>query len=206
MSDQVDAAQRLYAALAPAYDDETRFISGIRKRAIDTLKLQPGETVLDAGCGTGWCLPLLAEQVGPKGKVFGFEPSPDMLALAEARVKLCGLGNTRLLRASGDTVILDSPPDAILFSYTHDLIRSRAALEHIFKQARHGTRVVAASTKLFPKWFFIGNWYLRHTHRATITNFDGFEQPWTVLANFCKQHSVRITVPGSRYIFRGTLD
>ena len=206
MNDQVEAAQRLYAALAPAYDDETRFITGIRKLAIEVLNPQPGETVLDAGCGTGWCLPLLAERVGPKGKVIGFEPSPDMLALAEARVKQRGLDNTRLLHASGDIVILDSPPDAILFSYTHDLIRSRKALAHIFKQARPGMRIVAAGTKLFPTWFFIGNWYLRYTHRVTITNFDGFERPWTVLAEFCKQHSVEITVPGSRYVFQGVLD
>jgi demethylmenaquinone methyltransferase/2-methoxy-6-polyprenyl-1,4-benzoquinol methylase len=206
LSDQFDAAQRLYAALAPAYDDETRFITGIRKQAIEALNLQPGETVLDAGCGTGWCLPLLAERVGLQGNVIGFEPSPEMLALAESRVQQRGLGNTQLLRASGDTVILDSPPDAILFSYTHDLIRSRPALEHIFKQARPGTRVVAASTKLFAEWFFIGNWYLRYTHRVTITNFDGFERPWTMLANFCTQHSVKVTIPGSRYIFRGTLD
>ena len=206
MNEQVEAAQRLYAALAPAYDEETRFIAGIRKQAIDALDLRAGEIVLDAGCGTGWCLPLLAERVGHSGKVIGFEPSPDMLALAESRVSRCGLGNTRLLRASGDSLTLDAPPDAILFSYTHDLIRSRSALQHIFKQARPGTRVVAAGTKLFPKWFFIGNGYLRATHRATITNFEGFDRPWTVLAEFCKQHIVKVTVPGSRYIFRGTLD
>ncbi len=205
MSDQVEAAQRLYAVLAPNYDDETRYISGIRGQAIEALNLRPGETVLDAGRGTGWCLPLLARQVGPKGKVIGFEPSPDMLALAASRVMRHGLGNTRLLSASGNSVILDSVPDAILFSYTHDLIRSRAALEHIFRQARPGTRVVAASTKLFPKWFFIGNAYLRYTHRATITNFDGFDRPWTVLAEYCKQHSVKVTIPGSRYIFCGTI-
>ena len=206
LSDQVDAAQRLYAVLAPAYDDETRFIAGIRKQAIAALNLQPGETVLDAGCGTGWCLPRLAERVGPQGKVIGFEPSPDMLALAERRVGQHGLGNTRLLHASGDTVLLDSPPDAILFSYTHDLIRSRLALARIFRQARSGTRVVAAGTKLFPKWFFLGNGYLRYTHRATITNFEGFDRPWTLLAEFCEQHHVRVTVPGSRYLFTGTLD
>ncbi|MEO8102360.1 MAG: methyltransferase domain-containing protein [Betaproteobacteria bacterium] len=205
MSDQLEEARRLYAALAPAYDNETRFITGIRKQAIEALNLKPGEIVLDAGCGTGWCLPVLSEKVGTSGRVIGFEPSSDMLALAEARVARRGLANTQLLNAGGDTVLLESPPDAILFSYTHDLIRSRSALKHIFDQSRPGTRVIAASTKLFPPWFFIGNWYLRHTHRATITNFDGFDRPWTVLAEFCPQHTVNVTVPGSRYIFRGTL-
>ncbi len=206
MTAQVEAAQKLYAALAQNYDDETRFITGIRKQAIEALNLKPGETVVDCGCGTGWCLPMLSEHVGPTGKVLGFEPSPDMLAIAQARVVQRGLANTRLQHACGNTAVLESPPDAILFSYTHDLLRSHESLTHIFRQSKPGTRIVAVSTKLFPKWFFVGNWYLRHTHRHTITNFEGFDQPWSVLATFCRRHNVRMTVPGSRYLFSGVLD
>ena len=205
MSEQLDAANRLYAALAPHYDDETKFITGIRKRAIRALRLQAGETVLDAGCGTGWCLPLLSTGVRDTGRVIGFEPSSDMLALARARVAKQQLINVTLHQASGESVLLDPAPDAILFSYTHELIGSRASLENIFRQAKSGTRIVAASTKLFPNWFFIGNWYLRRTHRVTITNFDNFDRPWTLLAELCADYSVRTTMPGSRYLFEGRL-
>ena len=205
MSTQVSQAIKLYASLAPTYDDETRFITGIRKQAIEALKLQPGETVLDAGCGTGWCIPLLAEQVGPDGTVLGFEPSPEMLAIAKNRPLHKGQSRVELQHACGETATLVLPPDAILFSYTHDLIRSRRSLENIFQQAKHGTRIVAASTKLFPKWFVFGNWYLRYTHRLTITNFEHFDKPWTLLAEFCSSFEVKVTVPGSRYIFSGVL-
>ncbi len=205
MSQQLEEAKRLYAAIAPTYDADTKFITGIRKRAITALHLQPGETVLDAGCGTGWCLPMLATLVGENGYVMGFEPSPDMLDIARARASRQRLTNVALQQACGEMVVLDRPPDAILFSYTHDLIRSRSALENIFRQAKPGTRIVAVSTKFFPKWFFIGNWYLRYTHRVTITNFDGFDRPWTLLATLCREHSVRTTTPGSRYLFEGRL-
>ena len=205
MSEQLDAANRLYAALAPSYDAETKFITGIRHRAIAALRLQPGETVLDAGCGTGWCLPLLSTGVRQNGRVIGFEPSINMLSLARARVAQQQLANVTLHHASGETVVLDRAPDAILFSYTHDLIRSPDSLENIFRQAKSGARIVAASTKFFPKWFFIGNWYLRHTHRVTITNFDGFDRPWTLLAELCADYRVRTTSPGSRYLFEGRL-
>lgn len=205
MSEQLDAANRLYAALATRYDDETKFITGIRKRAISALRLQAGETVLDAGCGTGWCLPLLSTGVRDTGHVIGFEPSPDMLALARARVAKQQLINVTLHHASGESVLLDRAPDAILYSYTHELIRSRVSLENIFRQAKSGTRIVAASTKFFPNWFFIGNRYLRHTHRVTITNFDSFDRPWTLLAELCADYSVRTTMPGSRYLFEGRL-
>ncbi len=205
MSEQLDAANRLYAALAPTYDAETKFITGIRHRAIAALRLQAGETVLDAGCGTGWCLPMLSTGVRETGRVIGFEPSINMLSLARTRVAQHQLDNVTLHHASGEAVVLERAPDAILFSYTHDLIRSRDSLENIFRQAKSGTRIVAASTKYFPKWFFIGNWYLRHTHRATITNFENFDKPWTLLAQLCADYRVRTTTPGSRYLFEGRL-
>ncbi len=128
-----------------------------------------------------------------------------MLALARARVRQHALDNVDLQAATGENALIPVPPDAILFSYTHDLIRSRIALQNIFRQARKGTRVVAASTKLFPPWFFVGNWYLRYTHRVTIKNFEGFDRPWSLLAEACANHSVKTTVPGSRYLFVGTL-
>lgn len=205
MSEQTANAAQLYAAIAPTYDEETKYISGIRKRAIAALRLQAGETVLDAGCGTGWCLPMLSAGVRENGHVIGFEPSPDMLALAQTRVSARHLGNVTLQHACGNSVVLHRAPDAILFSYTHDLIRSKESLANIFRQAKPGTRIVAVSTKLFPKWFFPGNWYLRYTHRVTITSFDGFDQPWTLLAGFCADHTVRTTMPGSRYLFEGRL-
>ncbi len=205
MSAQVDAANRLYAALAPVYDDETRYITGIRRLAIDALDLKAGETVLDCGCGTGWCLPALSGAVGPAGHVLAFEPSPEMLAIARQRVLDHSLGNVSLQHACGATAKTDPPPDAILFSYTHDLLQSPESLAHLFAQARTGTRVVAASTQLFPRWFFPGNWYLRHTHRMTITNFESFDRPWRHLPRFCQSWTVRTTVPGSRYLFSGRL-
>jgi SAM-dependent methyltransferase len=205
MSAQVSKAILLYAKLAPQYDEETRFITGIRRQAIAALKLQAGETVLDAGCGTGWCIPSLADGVTRTGRVIGFEPSPDMLAIARSRVREHGLNNVELQHACGETIVLRESPAAILFSYTHDLIRSRESLEHIFSQCRSGTRIVAASTKLFPRWFVIGNWYLRRTHQMTITNFESFEAPWTRLTEHCKDVDVRSKIPGSRYLFTGVL-
>ncbi len=205
MSAQVDAAIRLYAALAPTYDEETRYITGIRRQAIEALQLSAGETVLDCGCGTGWCLPALSRAVGTAGRVLGFEPSPDMLSIARHRVGQAALSNVSLQHACGETAVLEFAPDAILFSYTHDLLQSRDSLAHIFKQAKSGARIVAASTQLFPRWFFPGNWYLRRTHRMTITNFESFDKPWRNLPDFCRAWSVRTTLPGSRYVFTGLL-
>jgi demethylmenaquinone methyltransferase/2-methoxy-6-polyprenyl-1,4-benzoquinol methylase len=108
-----------------------------------------------------------------------FDPSPEMLSIAAKRVTPAPVD---LMFATGEAVTLPHSPDAILFSYTHDLIRSRAGLANLFKQVRPGTRIASTGTKLYARWLFPANWYLRATHRGYITNFEGFEAPWALLA------------------------
>jgi SAM-dependent methyltransferase len=196
----LDRAVSHYRGLAPRYDHFTRRINRIRERAIDALGLQPGDTVLDAGCGTGWCLTRLAERVGPSGRVMGFDPSPEMLAIAHARP---GAQGAQLLEAAAETVRLPAAPDAILLSYTHDLIRSKLALENLFSQARRGARVAATSTKLYAPWLFPANWYLRITHRAYITNFESFAQPWSLLAGYLDDFRVSTGPMTQHYVATG---
>lgn len=191
----LDRAVAHYRELAPRYDHFTRRINRIRERTIDALALQPGETVLDAGCGTGWCLERLAERVGPRGRVIGFDPSPEMLAIARART---GAERASLLEAAAETIRLPAAPDAILFSYTHDLIRSPAALANLLAQAKPGCRVAATSTKLYAPWLFPANWYLVFTHRAYITNFESFAAPWSLLADHLEDFQV-VTGPMTQH-------
>ena len=198
MSANLDRALAHYRDLAPRYDHFTRRINTIRRRTIDALNLRPGETVLDAGCGTGWCLPLLAERVGPGGKVTGFDPSLDMLEVARERFPAGDL-----IHATAERVVLRARPDAILFSYTHDIIRSRAALENLLGQAKPGARVAATSTKLYAPWLVPANWYLRFSHRAYITNFESFDAPWTLLATYLDDFHVRTGPMTQHYIAVG---
>jgi len=182
MASDLARAVEHYRTLAPRYDHYTRRINRIRARTIDALELRPGDTVLDAGCGTGWCLPRLAKAVGPSGRIVGFDPSPDMLAIARTRVPASGPA-IELMHATGEEAVLPTRADAILFSYTHDLIRSPRALANLFAQVKPGARVAATSTKLYAPWLFPANWYLRYSHRAYITNFESFDAPWSLLAS-----------------------
>ncbi len=43
---------------------------------LDALGLAPGHRVADLGCGSGALLPLLAERVGPTGRVIGVDRDP----------------------------------------------------------------------------------------------------------------------------------
>jgi SAM-dependent methyltransferase len=59
--------------------------------AIQALRLPAGSSGLDAGCGIGLQMPLLAEAVGPGGHVTGLDLQPEFLAEAERVAKECGL-------------------------------------------------------------------------------------------------------------------
>jgi SAM-dependent methyltransferase len=203
-SADVERAVAHYRDLAPRYDRFTRRINRIRTIAIERLELRAGETVLDAGCGTGWCFEQLATRVGPGGRLVAFDPSPEMLDIARGR-RLSVAPQLDLMLGTAETIRLPHVPHAILFSYTHDLIRSRGALDNLFGQARPGTRVAATSTKLYGRLLFPANWYLRMTHRKYITNFDGLAAPWSVLAGYLDDFHVETSPFTQHYVAVGRL-
>ncbi len=79
--------------LARIYDEGSvprQFQSG--KRLVANLAIQPGERVLDLGCGTGLLANHIADIVGAHGRVLSIDPLPLRIALAQARV--AGRSNT----------------------------------------------------------------------------------------------------------------
>lgn len=53
--------------------------------------IEPGETVLDIGCGSGMDLMLAARRTGPSGKAIGVDMTPSMLELAKRGALKAGL-------------------------------------------------------------------------------------------------------------------
>jgi SAM-dependent methyltransferase len=66
----------------------------------------PGESVLDAGCGTGATVLELAARTGPSGRVVGVDISEVMLDRARSRVAEAGLGTVELVRADAQVASL----------------------------------------------------------------------------------------------------
>jgi SAM-dependent methyltransferase len=65
--------------------------------------VQPAQTVLDIGCGSGATLIALATAVGAAGYVVGVDVSASMLEVAERRAAALGLTNLRCILADAST-------------------------------------------------------------------------------------------------------
>lgn len=192
-----------YRRRAAGYDATCGPTWPIRERAIALLGLQPGHPVLDVGCGTGLSLPLLRAAVGDAGRVYGFDQSPDMLAQAHRRVAEAGWDNVELFETSAQDLQLPDRVDALLFHYTHDILRSHTAIDGLLASARPGAVVAIAGIKYFPRWLAPLNlWVYLKNH-----GYNGapgeLRAPWDRIAPRLVDWSMTITQYGMGYLARG---
>jgi acyl dehydratase/ubiquinone/menaquinone biosynthesis C-methylase UbiE len=202
--DATHSAATLYRRVAGSYDLSTAWLEPYRRRAISQLRLEPGDVVLDVGCGTGLNFERIQAAVGPGGRLIGIDPSPEMLAAARARVEAAGWSNVTLLQASAEEAVVPGPVDAVLFAFTHDVVQSPEALANLLGQARPGGRVAAAG----PKWTIVApqlNPIVWQVASQFVTTFEGFRRPWAELERAVPGLSVEEAYFGCVYLAWGEL-
>jgi demethylmenaquinone methyltransferase/2-methoxy-6-polyprenyl-1,4-benzoquinol methylase len=199
-----ERARRRYRRHADGYDASCRRTQPLRREAVAMLRLEPGDTVLDVGSGTGLSFELLEERVGPAGRVVGVELSPEMMAHARAKVSAAGWDNVVLHETTVEAAPLPADIDAILCFYTHDVMRSEQALERVFARARPGARVVVAGMKLFPWYLGLLNVYALAKAWPYMTTFEGLARPWSHVLRWVPNLEVKPTQLGMGYIAAGT--
>lgn len=177
----------------------------LRRRAVDLLRLRPGETVLDVACGTGLSLPLLCDAVGPAGRVIGVEVSPEMIAVARDRAAQSAWKQVTLIEAAMEDADPGARLDAVLFNYTHDVLQSERALERAFRHAKPGARVVLAGIKHPPWWLFPLRFYRLLKARPYVTTFSGLDRPWRLVEPRLSELRVEPLMLGTNYLATGTV-
>ena len=82
------------------------------------LEVEPGQRVLDVGCGSGWTTALLGRLVGPSGKVFGVELVPELVSWGRENLAAYPMDWVSISQASAETLGLpdEAPFDRILVS------------------------------------------------------------------------------------------
>jgi SAM-dependent methyltransferase len=149
---------------------------------VASLQLQHGQVVLDVGCGTGLSLPLLRDQVGASGRVYGCDQSPDMLRQATQRVSAGAWDNVKVLQVAAQELDLPEPVDALLFHYAHDILRSPLALDRLLSLAKPGAWVAVAGVKYFPAWLAPLNAWVYWKNYGYNGSPGELRSPWDRLA------------------------
>lgn len=125
-------------------DDSYQGSDVVRRRLanFDALGVQPGDDILDIGCGTGLLTLELARAVGDGGSITGIDPSREMLGTA--RKRCAGRQHVKVMEGTADSIPADDDSfDRIIsvqvFEYLTDI---PTALRELARVLRPGGRVV----------------------------------------------------------------
>ena len=105
--------------------------------------LQPGEHVVDVGCGAGFDTMIAARQVGPEGRVIGIDMTPAMLARARAGAAAAGLANVELREGFAEALpVPDAWADVVISNGVLNLMPDKpAALTEMARVLKPGGRL-----------------------------------------------------------------
>lgn len=115
--------QRGYAAWARVYDwfaRATASVGGVRAGCVRALDLDPGDTVVEFGCGPGVNVPALRAAVGPTGRVVGVDITGAMLDRARRLAERRGWENVEFVRGDATDPPIRSA-DAVLATFVTSL-------------------------------------------------------------------------------------
>ena len=116
----------------------------LRDRAADLAQLQPGEVVLDVGCGTGALAMEAYKRVGTTGQVCGIDPGLKQVAHARAKAERASLPITFQVGVIEQLAFPDQSFDVVL---------SALVMHHLPDDLkRHGLAEVARVLKPGGAW------------------------------------------------------
>ena len=120
---------------AEAYDQTSEQQGEMGIELLAEATLTSGGTVLDLGCGTGQLSCVLAEKVGPNGRVVAVDPDKERLALAREKHRR---SNIEYLEADDQTFPIDQYDLIFLNMVIHWIHNKKELFERVFNCLKPG--------------------------------------------------------------------
>jgi demethylmenaquinone methyltransferase/2-methoxy-6-polyprenyl-1,4-benzoquinol methylase len=203
----------MYQSGAKHYDLTTILfrLIGLRMKAyrllaIKKLSLQPGNCVIELGCGTGLNFPFLMEKIGPQGRLIGIDLTPGMLDIAGERAERSGWNNVELVQS--DIAAYDFPEgiNAVLatglFGYIPEYDRVIKAASQSLVSGGHLSILDGKQPENLPSWLFKIVLKLGGPFGYTSEYFN--VRPWESVERYFKETSFETRYGGMIYILSGT--
>ncbi|RZV43371.1 MAG: DUF3703 domain-containing protein [Acidimicrobiales bacterium] len=203
----------LYDRMAPFYDVASKPYGwfGARrlaKRAIEELRLEPGDIVVELGTGTGRNLETLSAAVGSGGRVVGVDLSPGMLKVAQAKVDEMGLGNVVLVEE--DMTVYEFPKGGtggVLSTYAMEMLPTyEKVISSLVGQVRPGGRIVLNGLRHPDRW---PDWVTRAGSALSrpfgVSEAYESHRPWEVIERLLTDVVYDEAMSGAAYLSAGTV-
>lgn len=102
--------------------------------------INPGEQVLDLGCGAGVDTILAAMMVGPAGSAVGLDIVPEIIARAETNLRVVGIENVSFQHTVGETLPFDDSSFNVVISngainLIPDKVKALSEIKRVLKPA-----------------------------------------------------------------------
>ena len=109
-------------------------------------RVEPGQTVLDLGCGAGTDLLVAAQMAGPEGRAIGIDMTPAMVERARRSAAEMGLANVVVHESLIERLrIAEESVDVVISNGVIDLVPDKAAVfSEIWRVLRAGGRLQIA--------------------------------------------------------------
>jgi demethylmenaquinone methyltransferase/2-methoxy-6-polyprenyl-1,4-benzoquinol methylase len=181
-------------------------LGAYRRAAVAQLKLRPGDTVVEVGCGTGLNFRLLEGVVGPAGRIVGVDLTDAMLAQARRRIEREGWRNVDLVACDAARYEFPGRVGGILSTFALMMVPEyESVIERGARALAPGRRWVVADLK-------IAEWPgARLCARALVPFYRPFgvtldlagRHPWESIARQMKNATVSPRFFGFAYVATG---
>jgi ubiquinone/menaquinone biosynthesis C-methylase UbiE len=117
----------------PQPQSEADGTAAMKRRVVEILHLQPGDTAADVGCGDGFYTIPLARFLGPSGKVYAEDISDAELVKLREHLAKEGLNNVEVIKGEVDDPKLpaDRLDAALIVNAYHEMTAHEAMLRHV---------------------------------------------------------------------------